>query len=81
MLLKTAYGTGLRVSEAIRLKTSDIDSQRMTVRVEQGKRSKEIAEIMRLSPGTVNVHRKNIRKKLEIAHQKTNIQTMLSINS
>jgi site-specific recombinase XerD len=41
VLLKTAYGTGLRVSEAIRLKTSDIDSQRMTVRVEQGKRSKD----------------------------------------
>ena len=49
--------------------------------VKQGKRSKEIAEIMRLSPGTVNVHRKNIRKKLEIAHQKTNLQTMLSISS
>jgi PAS domain S-box-containing protein len=49
--------------------------------VKQGKRSKEIAEIMRLSPGTVNVHRKNIRKKLEISHQKTNLQTMLSINT
>lgn len=41
VLLKTAYGTGLRVSEAIRLKTSDIDSERMTVRVEQGKRDKD----------------------------------------
>lgn len=41
VLLKTAYGTGLRVSEAIRLKTTDIDSQRMTVRVEQGKRNKD----------------------------------------
>ena len=40
-LLKTAYGTGLRVSEAIRLKTADIDSERMTVRVEQGKRNKD----------------------------------------
>ncbi len=49
--------------------------------VKLGKRSKEIAEIMRLSPGTVNVHRKNIRKKLDISHQKTNLQTMLSINS
>ncbi len=49
--------------------------------VKQGKRSKEIAEIMRLSPGTVNVHRKNIRKKLQITHQKTNLQTILSINS
>jgi integrase/recombinase XerD len=41
VLLKTAYGTGVRVSEAIRLKTTDIDSQRMTVRVEQGKRKKD----------------------------------------
>jgi len=49
--------------------------------VKQGKRSKEIAEIMRLSPGTVNVHRKNIRKKLQIAHKKANLQTMLSLNS
>ena len=48
--------------------------------VKQGKRSKEIAEIMHLSPGTVNIHRKNIRKKLDISHQKTNLQTMLSIN-
>jgi integrase/recombinase XerD len=40
-LLKTAYGTGLRVSEAIRLKTTDIDSHRMSIRVEQGKRNKD----------------------------------------
>lgn len=49
--------------------------------VKLGKRSKEIAEILRLSPGTVNVHRKNIRKKLDISHQKTNLQTVLSLNS
>ena len=36
--LSIAYGTGLRVSEVIALKVSDIDSQRMTLRVEQGKR-------------------------------------------
>jgi DNA-binding NarL/FixJ family response regulator len=49
--------------------------------VKQGKRTKEIAAIMHLSPGTINIHRKNIRKKLELTHQKTNLQTMLSINS
>jgi integrase/recombinase XerD len=32
-----AYGAGLRVSEVVALKVSDIDSKRMTLRVEQGK--------------------------------------------
>jgi site-specific recombinase XerD len=32
-----AYGAGLRVSEVVALKVSDIDSQRMTLRIEQGK--------------------------------------------
>ncbi len=36
--LSVAYGTGLRVNEVISLKVTDIDSQRMTLRVEQGMR-------------------------------------------
>ena len=39
--LSIAYGTGLRVSEIAALKVSDIDSQRMTLRVEQGKGRKD----------------------------------------
>ena len=39
--LSIAYGTGLRASEVIALKIADIDSQRMTLRVEQGKGSKD----------------------------------------
>jgi integrase len=35
--LSLAYGTGLRASEVVSLKVGDIDSQRMTLRVEQGK--------------------------------------------
>src|SRR5712691_7626505 len=40
-LLMTAYATGLRVSELVRLKVSDIDSERMMVKVEQGKAREE----------------------------------------
>ena len=36
-LLMTAYATGLRVSELVRLKVSAIDSHRMMVRVEQAR--------------------------------------------
>src|SRR5260370_21460602 len=36
-----AYGAGLRVSEVVALKVSDIDSKRMTLRVEQGKGDKD----------------------------------------
>ncbi|HWE22025.1 MAG TPA: tyrosine-type recombinase/integrase, partial [Hyphomicrobiaceae bacterium] len=39
--LSVAYGAGLRVSEVISLKVSDIDSQRMMLRVEQGKGRKD----------------------------------------
>jgi site-specific recombinase XerD len=39
--LATAYGAGLRASEVTHLKVTDIDSQRMILRVEQGKGSKD----------------------------------------
>jgi len=39
--LSVAYGAGLRSSEVIALKVGDIDSQRMTLRVEQGKGAKD----------------------------------------
>jgi site-specific recombinase XerD len=35
--LSVAYGAGLRASEVVALKVGDIDSQRMRIRVEQGK--------------------------------------------
>jgi len=39
--LSVAYGAGLRASEVVALKASDIDSQRMVIRVEQGKGRKD----------------------------------------
>ena len=39
--LSLAYGTGLRAAEVTALKVGDIDSERMTLRVEQGKGRKD----------------------------------------
>ncbi len=46
--LSVAYGAGLRVSEVANLKVSDIESGRMTLRVEQGKGRR--ARYVMLSP-------------------------------
>jgi site-specific recombinase XerD len=39
--LSVAYGGGLRVSEVMALKVGDVDSKRMTLRIEQGKGAKD----------------------------------------
>jgi len=41
VLLMTIYSSGLRVAEVTQLKISDVDSKRMTIRVEQGKGKKD----------------------------------------
>ena len=46
--LSVAYGAGLRVSEVVALKVSDIDRERMLLRVEQGKGRKD--RFVMLSP-------------------------------
>jgi site-specific recombinase XerD len=40
-VLMLCYGSGLRISEAVSLKAGHIDSQRMLIRVEQGKGAKD----------------------------------------
>ena len=40
-ILMTTYAAGLRVSEVVNLKVTDIDSKRMQIRVEQGKGRKD----------------------------------------
>ena len=39
--LAVAYGAGLRASEVVALKVTDVDSERMTLRIEQGKGRKD----------------------------------------
>jgi site-specific recombinase XerD len=48
VIFSTMYGTGARVSEAVHLRATDIDSQRMMIRIEQGKGRKD--RYVQLSP-------------------------------
>lgn len=53
--LSVAYGAGLRASEVVQLKVSDIDSDRMIIRVEQGKGAKDRQAM--LSPALLEILR------------------------
>ena len=54
-ILTTCYAAGLRISEAVRLKPPEVDSQRMVIRVEQGKGQKD--RYVMLSPKLLEVLR------------------------
>jgi len=60
VIFSTMYGTGVRVSEAVHLRATDIDSQRMTIRIEQGKGRKD--RYVQLSPKLLDLLRIYWRK-------------------
>ena len=54
-IFSVAYGAGLRVGEVVALKVNDIDSQRMTLRIQQGKGQKDRYAL--LSPAMLKILR------------------------
>jgi site-specific recombinase XerD len=60
VIFSTMYGTGMRVSEAVHLRAADIDSQRMMIRIEQGKGHKD--RYVQLSPKLLDLLRCYWRK-------------------
>ena len=61
VLFAIAYSAGLRVSEIVKLRPGDIDSDRMVIRVEQGKGSKD--RLAALSPQLLDELRAHWRRE------------------
>ncbi|MBE3123715.1 MAG: site-specific integrase [Planctomycetes bacterium] len=55
IILAVCYAAGLRISEAVHLRIGDVDSQRMVIRVEQGKGQKD--RYVMLSPKLLEILR------------------------
>jgi len=65
VLFAIAYSSGLRVSEIVKLRPCDIDSDRMVIRVEQGKGAKD--RLALLSPALLDDLRTYWRRELLVS--------------
>ena len=67
-------------AEHISAKISGLTPTEKTVAnlVQQGKTTKEISDVLNLSPKTIDTHREHIRKKLGIKNREINLQSHLS---
>ncbi len=50
---------------------------KVAVLVRQGKSTKQIAKILGIAPGSIDVHRRNIRRKLGLTNKKANLLSLL----
>jgi site-specific recombinase XerD len=64
-MLLTTYAAGLRLNEVLHLRVTDIDSARMTIRVEQGKGGKDRYTV--LGPRLLD----ELRRYWKVAHPRT----------
>jgi integrase/recombinase XerD len=67
-LLMATYGGGLRVSEVVRLRVSDIDAERGMLRVEQGKGRKDRYTLLGHESITTTMHYVHVARSHVTAH-------------
>ena len=84
MLVKILYSNIREITssllpsrEGVHLKLTPTELQIANL-IKQDNQTKDIAEILNLSPATISTHRKNIRKKLGITREKVNLRTFLT---
>lgn len=70
----TSPFTQKMVSKFINFTPTEIQVANM---IRAGKTSKEIAEVLKVSPGTIDTHRNNIRSKLGLNNKKQNLRAFL----
>ena len=70
--LATGLPDDLRISSALSL-----SEYRIAALIKQGMTSQAIADQLNISPATVKTHRRNIRRKLDLAGTGSNLQTYL----